>query len=111
MLRLPYAGNFIFIDPEKIRRVVPVVIKGNDIGHCDIYTDETYSQRVEVSAVDVCRLKAAWELRYSASKIVENNDVPIYIYMAENGFQFVCCDYVRRQREEAVATVGSEQGA
>lgn len=99
MLRLPYARNFVFIDPEKIKRVVPVVIKGDDIGLCDIYTDETYSQRVEVSAIDVCRLKAAWERRYTVPVVIENGDLPIFVFMGDNGINISCCDYTRKLRE------------
>jgi hypothetical protein len=99
VIRLPYAGNFIFIDPEKIKRVVPVVIKGADIGHCDIYTGESYSQRVEVSAVDVCRLKAAWERRYTVPEVIDNGDLPIFLAMNDHGIQISCCDYTRKLRE------------
>jgi hypothetical protein len=103
MLRLTHAGHPVFLSPEHIISIVPVVVT-NVVHGCDVRTLEpgsfSGSYRVEETAADVCRLKAAWERRYTVPEIVDNGDLPIFMWVVpETGINVACCDYTRKLRE------------
>jgi hypothetical protein len=112
MLRLTRHGFPIFLPAEHIVAILPVVIDRADQG-CDVKTLEsgTYSgsYRVEESALDVARLKAAWERRYTVARIAEYGELPIAAYLTTDGYpSFLLCKKTAERNAEARAARGDE---
>ncbi|UTC28428.1 hypothetical protein GURKE_04260 [Brevundimonas phage vB_BpoS-Gurke] len=63
---------------------------------------------VEELPLDIARMRAAWELRHFADKIMEEKALPIAIkYDAKDGYRFICCEHTARitamKQKEAAA--------
>jgi hypothetical protein len=97
MIRLTERGsdNEVYVAPHQVARLVP---KKAALGKSTFTVLNTVEDdigrytEVNESPADICRLIAAWERRYTAAMIVENNELPIFVFMDGKFIRFVCCE-------------------
>lgn len=91
----------ILVAPERIVMILEVD------GETTVDLSDEQRLGVRESASDVARLRAAWERRYTASKIVDNGDLPVLVYMAGEGdtraIRFMCCALTAKLNQQARA--------
>lgn len=106
MLQLHHShGAPVLIAPEQIITIQPVI----DGDGCDVrFVDGGWTIRVKESALDVARLRAAWERRYTVAQIAEYGELPLCAYLTEDGSpSFILCQKTCARNAQARADDGA----
>jgi hypothetical protein len=106
MIRLTERGTDaeVYIQPHTIVRFTPKTAALGKKTYTYVGTIEADSSRyfeANESPADICRLIAAWERRYTASIIVDNGELPIFVFMDGNAIRFVCCQHTSELNKAA----------
>lgn len=98
MIRLTLiSGEYAYVAPEQIVSTRPTSANRTQV-HTTFATDKTDYLTVKESPLDIARLKAAWESRFTAPKL--QGQLPIYVYAdLIHGFQFSCCEFTHLKRK------------
>lgn len=106
MIRLTERGSNaeIYVPPHVLSRLGPKKVTLGKGTFTNVNTVEDEGNRffeVNESPADICRLIAAWERRYTASIIVDQGELPIFVFMDGNAIRFVCCQHTSELNKAA----------
>lgn len=94
----------VYMAPRAVARLMPkkAVLGKNTYTILNTVEDDI-NKYVEVNETpaDICRLIAAWERRYTASIIVDQGELPIFVFMDGNAIRFVCCQHTSELNKAA----------
>lgn len=92
MIRLTYVNSerHVFVAPERITAVLPPLQEGvGTIVRVDDPGVDYYC--VSETPLDIARLRAAWECRYTAKELRKELPIAVYFDAEAPAIQFMCC--------------------
>lgn len=110
MIRLTQrgSGRLFLVAPDKITSSGSYMhpIDGSDVHYVTYADDGGDGVEIREDPMDVARLRAAWECRYTASEL--RGTLPISVYLDDTdpekpSIQFLCCSITKRIQDEKAA--------
>lgn len=93
-------SNKFLIDPTQIATVF------RDTKETCVVMANGIAYGVEEQPLDIARMRAAWELRHHADKIIEEKALPIAIaYDPVDGYRFICCQHTAKTTAKRLAEI------